>query len=121
MTLLTSSSTAGAMSRATARAMSGMAGSQAASHPLTTRAADPAGGRACAARTSRTEVEALTLARQDLTVPGLRDLLRVHLGPVLHLLHVLVLVVGQPLGLRIVRQLQVADDAADGAGAELGE
>src|SRR5438067_235882 len=103
ITLLASSSSAGAMSSARASRMSGMAGSHAASHPLTTRPTGRAGGRTRAAGALRTDVEVLTLAGQHLAVPGLGDLLRVDLGPILHLLDVLVLVVRQPLRLGVVR------------------
>ncbi len=45
----------------------------------------------------------------------------VDLAPVLHLLDIAVVGVRQPLGLRLVGKLEIAEDVADGAGAELGE
>src|SRR5438067_1065118 len=135
--LLTSKTTAGAMSRANASSMSGMAGSQAATRRVQSprsnvqsrwRDSSLGLGVACTLDTVTpldlgpwTLGFGLVSAGQHLAIPELADLLGVDLGPVLDLLDVLVLGIRQPLRLGVVRQLQVAQHRADRAGAEAGE
>src|SRR5215213_3794653 len=110
------------MSRANASRMSGSAGNQSTSCFFSqgrTRGTGHAGMAWPVADTASREIRVLAI--QNLGVPGLGNGVGVNPRPVLNLFDILVVGVRQPLGLGGSGQLEITQNVADRASAELGK